>query len=229
MEKLKVVSEFIEVVNERDEKTGQWFIQGNAIQMNQINGNGRIYPDAPMMEQMDKYIVEYFNNGRAVGELNHPKKAEDQVSIDPERISHKFIKLERQGNSIFQKSVIVEGNKCGDVVINLMKAGVTMGLSSRALAMLVKKEKYTETNCRKIITPGDIVYDPSAPDCFIEGVLEGKEWVYQNGVIVEAKNIEEIVESSQKQFKNMTNKTKSLVVEKVMFEYFENLLSKLKK
>jgi len=226
MERLKLVREFIEVENIQEKEN--WYIQGVAIKMNWKNGNGRIYPDKPMMEQLKIYVDENLKRGRCVGELNHPKEKSDQLEINPERISHRFITLEKSGDDIFQKAVIVEGNKCGDVVINLMKNGVTLGLSSRALAMLEKKANYIETNCRKIITPGDIVWNPSAGnDAFIEGVLEGQEWVYKNGVIVEAQNFDMVVDDAKSEFKKMTSKTRSLIVEKVISDYIAKLLKNI--
>jgi len=228
MERLNLVREFIEVENKLDEKTQKWYMQGIAIKMNFINANGRSYPDAPMMEQLDLYIQENLERGRCVGELKHPKDKGDQLEINIERISHRFTEFKRVGDDIFQRAVIVEGNKCGDIVINLMKNGVTLGLSSRALAMLEKKKTHVDTNCRKMITPGDIVWNPSAGnDAFIEGVLEEKEWVYQNGVIVESKNIEFVLEDAKSEFKNMTSKTKNVVLEKVIGKYLAELLKNI--
>jgi hypothetical protein len=129
------------------------------------------------------------------------------------------------GNNVFLKARPVAGNPCGDIVINLLNNEVQLGFSSRALAKLVKtKSGVTETYCRKIISLSDIVYDPSCSSSFISGVLEGQEWVYQNGVIVEAKGFDAVVESVQDQFKSMTKKTKDKVVLKVFREYFDALL-----
>jgi len=225
MERLNLVREYIETDNLYDKESKKWYMTGVAIKMNWKNGNGRSYPDKPMMEQLDLYIEENMDGGRCVGELKHPKDKSDQLEIDPERISHRFTELVREGNDIHQKAVIIEGNKCGDVVINLMKNGVTLGLSSRALASLEKKKNYIETNCRKIITPGDIVWNPSAGnDAFIEGVLENKEWIYENGVIVESKNFEFVVDNAKSEFKKMTSKTKDIVLEKVIGDYLAELL-----
>jgi hypothetical protein len=232
MEILKLVREFtcesIKPTIEEVDGKKSWVIEGIGIQMAVKNGNERIYVREPMIEQLQSYCEEYLIKNRAVGELNHPQTPEEQIKVNLERIACKFTDLQINGNDVYLKAKPTAGTPCGDIVINLLNNEVQLGFSSRALAKLVKKPGYTETHCRKIITLSDVVYDPSAPDAFIQGVLEEKDWVYENGLIVEAKGFDKIVDSAKNQFSNMNNKTKNDVVKKVFREYFNTLFKKSK-
>lgn len=229
MEILKLVREFqpIETVCEEVEGKKQWIMDGIGIRTEVKNGNGRLYDKTAMMEEVKKYCNEYLTNHRAVGELNHPTKPEDQVKVNPERIACKFIDVKVEGNDIRLKAKPTIGTPCGDIVNNLLNNGVVLGYSSRALAKLTKKSDHVFTECKKIITLSDVVFDPSAPDAFIEGVLEQKDWVYENGVIVEARNFDSVIEDSRNEFKNMNQKTKNQVVSKVMKNYFHELFKNI--
>lgn len=233
MERLKLVREFtcekIQPVLEDIGGKKSWVLEGIGIRMNAKNGNDRLYVPEPMIEQLEDHYNNYLLKNRAVGELNHPDDLKDQVRINLERVSHKFTELKIDGNDVYLKAKPVAGNPCGDIVINLLNAGVQLGFSSRALARLEKKKDYIETHCRKIISLADIVYDPSVGnDAFIEGVLEGREWVYENGLIVEAKDFEKVVEDCQNNFKQMNNRNKEMIVKKVFKEYFNALFKKSK-
>lgn len=226
METLKLVREFtcnnVNSVIENIDGQKTWTIEGIGIQMELKNGNGRVYVREPMIEQLEIYKRDYLDTNRAVAELNHPKEADDQVRINPERICAKFTDLQIDGNNVYLKAKITKGTPCGDLVNSLLDNGVQLGFSSRALAKLVKKSDYTETHCKKIIALADIVYDPSAPDAFIQGVLEEKDWIYENGVITEAREI--MLNNSKKEFQNMTSKNKDEVVKRVMSDFFSTLL-----
>jgi hypothetical protein len=230
MEILKLVREFVcdstKAVMEDIDGKKSWAIEGIGIQMGIKNANERIYVPEPMLEQLQDHYKNYMLQNRAVGELNHPDEPKDQIRINPERISHKFTEMKIDGNNVYLKAKPVAGNKCGDVVINLLNAEIKLGFSSRALAKLIKKSDYTETHCRKIISLSDVVWDPSAPDAMITSVLEGKDWVYENGVIMEATGFEEVVESVKDQFKKMNKYNKNQVVIKAFKEYFGALLKK---
>lgn len=230
MEILKLVTEFqvAEAVSEDINNQKHWTLNGIGIQTEVKNGNGRYYAKTPMMEQVEIYCNEYLTRNRAVGELNHPEKSEDQVKINPDRIACKFIDVKIEDNNVRLKAKPTIGTPCGDIVNNLLNNGVVLGFSSRALAKLTKTKDYVLTECKKIITLADVVYDPSVGnDALIQGVLEDKDWVYENGVIVEAKNFEEVVEDCRNQFKSMTSKSKNQVVKKVVRKYFESLFRNL--
>lgn len=229
MEILKLVREFqpLEAVSESIDGQKVWTLNGIGIQTEIKNGNGRFYAKQPMMEQVELHCNEYLKNNRAVGELNHPRKPEDQVRIDPERIACKFVDVKIEDNNVILKAKPTIGTPCGDIVNNLLNNEVVLGFSSRALAKLTKKSDYVLTECKKIITLADVVWDPSAPDAFCSGILEEKDWVYENGVIAEAQNFEVVVNDCKKQFQDMTSKTKDQVVRRVMKHYFENLFKRI--
>lgn len=229
METLKLVREFncnnIKAVNESLNGSDNWTIEGIGIQMGIKNGNGRVYVREPMIEQLNEYKRDYLDKNRAVAELEHPTEPDDQVKINIDRICAKFTDMMLDGDNVYLKAKVTDGTPCGDILKNLLKNGVQLGFSSRALAKLEKKKDYVETWCRKIIALADIVYDPSAPDAFIQGVMEERDWVYQNGVIMEAKNFEQVVEDSKLKFSNMTSKNKDSIVKDVMKKYFDKLFA----
>lgn len=205
----------------------QWALEGLGIKMLYKNGNERLYTREPMIEQLNIYIEDYLKQDRAVGELNHPKLPEDQIKVNPERIACKFIEVKIDGNDVYLKAIPTAGTPCGDLLIGLLNNKIKLGFSSRALAKLVKKTDYIETHCRKIITLADVVYDPSVGnEAFINGVLEEKNWVYENGIIMEAQNFSQVVEDVRHQFRNMTSKTKDQIVKKMMKQYFDALFKK---
>lgn len=226
---MKLVREFnnTKVVSESSSNGEKhWTIEGIGIQMNVVNGNNRLYTKEPMIEQLNIYKKDYLDKDRAVAEFEHPTNPDDQVRINMERICAKFIDMQIDGDNVYLKAVPTKGTHYGNILIGLLDNGVQLGFSSRALATLEEKNGYTETICEKIITLADVVFDPSAPDAFIQGVMEGKEWVIENGVVVEAKNIVPMVETAQQKFKNMTSKTKDKIVKQVMEDYFKTLFSK---
>ena len=232
MQPLKLVREFTKdnIITTKEEVAGKksWVIEGIGIQMNVVNANERLYTKEPMLEQLEIYKKEYLDKDRAVAEFEHPVDPDDQVRVNMERICAKFIDMIIDGDNVILKAVPTKGTHYGDTLIGLLENGVQLGFSSRALATLEEKNGYTETRCEKIITLADIVYDPSAPDAFIQGVMEGKEWIIKDGIVMEAKSIIPIIETAQEKFKNMTSKTKIQVAKQVMEEYFNALFTKSK-
>lgn len=185
---MEVLVERIEDVNneilvEESTKEKRYIIEGICIQTNIKNRNGRIYPKAVVAREVDRYIREEVNSNKAVGELNHPTS---DPRINYERVSHKFEKLTESGDNWIGRAVVTKNTPMGRIVAGLMDEGVTMGISSRALGKTVLSEgvRVVQNNFR-LITPGDIVSDPSAPDAYLTNLMEGKEWVWENGLLVE--------------------------------------------
>jgi len=216
---MKLISEMvddekIEFITE--EKNGQksHYIKGVFMQSEQKNRNGRIYPKKTLGEQVNKYINNYVNQNRAFGELGHP----DGPVVNLERVSHMIKELREDGNNWVGKAKIMD-TPYGKIVKNLIDEGAKLGVSSRGMGSL---KNVNGTNIVQddfyLATAADIVADPSAPEAFVEGVMEGKEWVWDNGIIRE----QEI--SRMRRELQQTNRRK---LEEAKLNLFKSFLSKL--
>lgn len=176
-------SENIEtLIEEVSDSSGQrkYIISGIFMQAEKKNRNGRIYPKSVMENGIKKYITDYVNPKRALGELNHPSGP--QVNMD--KVSHIITELHFDGDNIMGKANILDTPN-GNIVKSFIKEGVQFGVSSRGLGTLkeVKGEKVVQNDFW--LSAVDIVHDPSAHDAFVQGLMEGKEWVWENGILVE--------------------------------------------
>ncbi len=185
---LKLISEHIEqdtdYIIEQDEKSGDknYKIKGIFMQADIKNRNGRIYPMEVLQKEVKRYNKEYINQKRAFGELGHP----DGPTVNLERASHMITDLYPDGKNFIGEAKIL-GTPMGEIVKSLMKDGAKLGVSSRGMGSLDQKNgaNYVR-NDFYLATAADIVADPSAPNAFVEGIMEGKEWVWNNGLIREA-------------------------------------------
>lgn len=181
------VNEDIEILTE--DKNGQknYFIEGTFLQGDIKNRNGRIYEFKMLKDKVEQYRKEFVEQKRAFGELGHP----DGPTINLERTSHMITELKPDGKNFYGKAKIMD-TPYGKIVKNLMDEGAKLGVSSRGVGSLEEKNgaNYVKDDFR-LSTAADIVADPSAPEAFVRGVMEGKEWVYENGALV-AREIEEI-------------------------------------
>ena len=168
-----------------EEKNGKksHYIEGIFLQGEIKNRNGRMYPLHVLQQEVAKYDEKSIRTGRALGELGHP----DGPSINLDRVSHKITRLEQDGSNFVGRAKILD-TPMGSIAKNLLDEGVKLGVSSRGMGSIRR-----ENNCNVIqddfmlSTAADIVADPSAPDAFVDGIMEGKEWVWDNGVIKESK------------------------------------------
>ena len=196
---LKLISEHIEqdtdyLIEEKDGKK-EYKIKGIFMQADIKNRNGRIYPMEILNKEVKRYNKEYINEKRAFGELGHP----DGPTVNLERASHMITALYPDGKNYICEAKIL-GTPMGEIVKNLMDEGAKLGVSSRGMGSLDSKNgaNYVR-NDFYLATAADIVADPSAPNAFVEGIMEGKEWIWNNGLIKEAEiaqmkdNIEENV------------------------------------
>ena len=182
---MKLISEFndyaIEPViveqNEKGEK--DYFIEGVFMQSDIKNRNGRIYPEQVMKKEVDRYRKEFVDKDRAFGELGHP----DGPTINLDKVSHMITKLEQDGKNFMGRAKILSTPN-GQIVRNLINDGAKLGVSSRGLGSLetrggaqVVKDDF------QLATAADIVADPSAPEAFVEGIMEGVEWYYDSGIL----------------------------------------------
>ena len=185
---LKLISEHIEqdtdYIIEQDEKSGNknYKIKGIFMQADIKNRNGRIYPMEILQKEVKRYNKEYITQKRAFGELGHP----DGPTVNLERASHMITNLYPDGKNFIGEAKVLS-TPMGEIVKSLMKDGAKLGVSSRGMGSLDQKNgaNYVR-NDFYLATAADIVADPSAPNAFVEGIMEGKEWVWNNGLIREA-------------------------------------------
>ena len=178
---MKLISEEIvdvEFITEESSGKKSHFIEGVFLQSDIRNRNGRMYPFDTLNREVSKYNEGYIQRGRALGELGHP----DGPTINLDRVSHKIVSLRAEGKNFIGKAKLLE-TPMGKIAKNLLDEGVKLGVSSRGLGSI---EKRGDTNIVKddfmLSTAADIVADPSAPDAFVEGIMEGAEWVWDNGI-----------------------------------------------
>ena len=183
---MKLITEQIESVEfVTEEKNGKksHFIEGIFLQGNLKNRNNRVYPVHILEREVNKYVAEHIQNDRAVGELGHP----DGPTVNLDRVSHKILSLKKEGDNFIGKAKLL-GTPMGVIAKKLIDEGVRLGVSSRGLGTLDKREdaNYVRDDFM-LATAADIVADPSAPDAFVNGIFEGKEWVWQNGIVKESR------------------------------------------
>jgi hypothetical protein len=181
---MKLITENIEEVNVLVEESNgkkNLYIEGIFLQSEMKNRNGRVYPFDVLDREVQKYNEQYVNTGRALGELGHP----DGPSINLDRVSHKIVELRCEGSNFYGKARILD-TPMGKIAKSLLDEGVKLGVSSRGMGSLEERNgvKYVRDDFM-LATAADIVADPSAPDAFVQGIMEGKEWVWNNGVLKE--------------------------------------------
>ena len=181
---MKLITENIEEIQVlTEEKDGKktHYIEGIFLQGDLTNRNGRNYPVNILEREVTKYNENFVGTGRALGELGHP----DGPTINLDRVSHKIVSLKREENNFIGKAKLLE-TPMGKIAKNLLDEGVKLGVSSRGLGSLTVKDgvNYVGEDFM-LATAADIVADPSAPDAFVEGIMEGKEWVWESGMLRE--------------------------------------------
>ena len=207
--------EDIEVLTEANTKGGKDYkIRGVFMQADIKNRNGRVYPVETLSKEVKRYTTEYINKKRAFGELGHP----DGPTVNLERVSHMITSLKPEGKNFVGEAKIMD-TPYGKIVKNLIDEGAQLGVSSRGMGSIqqsggqnvVGKDFY-------LATAADIVADPSAPDAFVEGIMEGKEWVWDNGVL-KSRTVEA--------YKYEIAKAKLHELAKVKSKVFADFISKL--
>jgi len=182
---MKLIAEEITQVDflcEENDGKRNHFIEGVFLQAEVENRNNRKYMLSTLQREVAKYSENYIQKGRALGELGHP----DGPSINLDRVSHKIMSLKEDGNNFIGKAKILD-TPMGNITKNLLDEGVSLGVSSRGMGSLIKKEGCSVVaDDFMLATAADIVADPSAPDAFVDGIMEGKEWVWDNGILKEA-------------------------------------------
>lgn len=196
------------ITEEKDGKK-QLVIEGVFMQADQKNRNGRIYPKQVLENAVNKYTAEQVSKGRAVGELNHP----EGPTINLDKVSHKITELNWQGNNVVGKATVLN-TPMGQIVQGLMEGGVQLAVSSRGMGSLEPRNGTNYVKGDFMLNAIDVVQDPSAPQAFVNGVMEGVEWILENGTfkVQEIEKLEtEIKESASpemqmKAFKDFLSK-----------------------
>ena len=210
--------EDVEMLVEKDASTDQksYYIKGVFLQAEQKNRNGRVYPLETMQNEVNRYSKQYIDTNRAFGELGHP----DGPTINLERVSHMVKELKQDGANFIGKAKIME-TPYGKIVKNLIDEGAKLGVSSRGMGSLkTLGGSQIVQNDFHLATAGDIVADPSAPMAFVEGIMEGKEWIWNNGILKETV-VQEIKDGIVREFiKVKPNK-------EILVSSFEKFMSRL--
>lgn len=211
------INEEVKYLEEADDKGNkEYFIEGIFMQANKPNRNNRFYPTETLQKEVNRYNEQYVKQNRAYGELGHPQGP----TINLERVSHMIKELRQDGDNFIGKAKVMD-TPYGKIVKNLISEGAKLGVSSRGMGSLksgrggiheVQKDFY-------LATAADIVADPSAPDAFVQGVMEGVEWVWDNGVL-----IQKHLEDAKEEINEAARKKKS---DAVKLKVFENFLEKL--
>ena len=214
---MKLITETIEdvqVITEGKGDSKKLYIEGVFLQSELKNRNGRMYPFSVLQKEVNRYNEEYIKTSRALGELGHP----DGPTVNLDRVSHRIVSLVEDGTNFRGKAQILD-TPMGKIASSLLGEGVKLGVSSRGMGSIDKRE-----DCNVVMddfmlaTAADIVADPSAPDAFVNGIMEGKEWAWDNGILKETK-----VAKYQSYMNNATRKN----IEERTLRVFEDFLSGL--
>jgi Prohead core protein serine protease len=214
MKLIKEIQETVSYLTEAKDGKKELFIEGPFLVAETKNKNGRIYEFNTLRKEVHRYTTEYINKNRAFGELGHP----DSPTINLDRVSHMICNLHEDGNQWIGKAKILE-TPMGNIARQLIEGGAQLGVSSRGMGSLknvngvnvVQPDFY-------LATAADIVADPSAPGAFVQGIMEGKEWMLVNGIWTEMDHVEAIRE---------IRKASSADIEAVSLRIFENFIKKL--
>ena len=216
---MKLITEEISSVKFITEGKGakkKMYIEGVFLQGDIKNRNGRMYPCGTLSKEVNRYNESFVKKDRALGELGHP----DGPTINLDRVSHKITSLRQEGNNFIGKAQLLE-TPMGRIAKNLIAEGVTLGVSSRGVGSL----KEDHTGCKVVgedfmlATAADIVADPSAPDAFVSGIMEGKEWIWEGGTLRE-----QFVDETKKRINTLVDQ-KALEEHKI--NLFNDFLSNL--
>jgi len=204
------------IVESKLGKGKEYFIEGIFLQSELKNRNGRMYPESIMDNEVGRYIKESVDKNRAYGELGHP----DTPSINLDRVSHMIVSLRKEGTNYIGKAKILE-TPMGQIARGLLDGGANLGVSSRALGSLQTNNEGVQIvqDDFMLSTAADIVADPSAPDAFVRGIMESKEWVFVDG-----KFVEQHIEEAQRSIRKASSRN----IEEAKIHAFQKFLSKIR-
>jgi hypothetical protein len=217
---MKLITEFTEndtlkcLIEKKENGEKSYVIEGVFAQADTKNRNGRIYPKAIMERAVGKYVTEQVNKKRAVGELNHP----EGPTVNLDKVSHLITELKFNGNDVVGKAQILD-TPMGRIVKGLLEGGVQLGVSTRGMGSLENRNGAMVVKDDFILSTVDIVQDPSAPEAFVNGIMEGVDWVWNNGILSP-----QVIEKMETEIKSAS---KTVLYETSVREY-KNFLSLIK-
>lgn len=214
---MKLITELTEDIKYIKENVGNgekaYFIEGIFMQASVKNRNGRVYPQGILVNECKRYIREYVDKGRALGELNHPTGP----TVNLDRVSHIIKELHEDGNTIYGKAKIMD-TPMGKIVKNLIEEGAQLGVSTRGMGSLKSKNGYQEVQEDFMLAAVDIVADPSAPNAFVNGIMEGREWMFIEGSWQERE-----AAAARRMINNSSSRNLNKNIVKVFEEYFKKI------
>lgn len=216
MKLIKEINENVQYIQEEKNGKKNLYIEGVFLQSNITNRNGRCYPKEVMEKEVARYTEEQINKNRALGELGHP----DGPTVNLDRVSHMITSLRQEGSNWIGKAKILD-TPMGKIASNLIEAGAQLGVSSRGLGSIKEKNGINEVQSDFMLaTAADIVSDPSAPDAFVQGIMESREWVMVDGVW-EARQVE--------QAQSLINTAKASELDETKLKVWESFMNRLSK
>ena len=220
---MKLIAEYTEsnvecIVEKKSDGSKKFTIEGVFAQAEQKNRNGRVYPRKVMESAVGKYVDEQVSKNRAVGELNHP----EGPTVNLDKVSHLITDLRFEGNDVIGKASILD-TPMGQIVKGLLEGGVNLGVSTRGMGSLEQRNSATYVKDDFQLSTVDIVQDPSAPGAFVNGIMEGVDWVWMNGVLT----AQESCENQETEIENAP-RVQSRPNGKVQIREYKNFLSSIK-
>jgi hypothetical protein len=215
---MKLITETVEQVEFVTEAAADgaksYFIEGTFMQADTLNRNKRMYPKHILLNEVNRYTKEFVNNSRAFGELNHPSGP----TVNLDRVAIIIKELNCNGTDVYGKAKVMS-TPMGEIVKNLINEGARLGVSTRGMGSLKAKNGYNEVQPDFMLSAVDIVADPSAPNAFVNGIMEGKEWIWNNGILVEQE-----IDAYHRELSRVSSRK----LESKGIELFENFLKRLK-
>jgi hypothetical protein len=216
---MKLISEFTEtnlecLIEKKENGDKKYVIEGIFAQADQKNRNGRVYPKPIMERAVNQYVETQVSKKRAVGELNHP----EGPTVNLDKVSHLITDLKLEGNDVIGKAQILD-TPMGKIVKGLLEGGVQLGVSTRGMGSLENRNGVAYVKDDFILSTVDIVQDPSAPDAFVNGIMEGVDWVWNNGILEP-----QVIEDMETEIKKAPKAYSSAV----QIREFKNFLSLIK-
>ena len=219
---LNIVEDVVEL--EEGKKRRDMYIEGVTLQSEVKNKNNRVYPKAILGEAIDKHVSDFMKYGRAVGELNHP--TEKSSEINPDRISHRFTEVRESNNDYITKALVLNTTH-GTQVKSLIEGGVKLGISSRGFGDVKESGGARVVQSLYLVSLGDIVTNPSAPNAFVDAVFESAEWIWHNGVLV-GKDLSENIDKYKEVLEKSSIKDRDAAAIAMFKNYFAEISSNAK-